>query len=479
MSSSLEEVNPTPEVGMTQELHSPPDADINEVERPWAQLLPLHQDYHSIDLIAASYVFGRHTSSDFLLKDPSASNTHCRIFQEMDDQGSSMLAFLEDLSSNGTFINDRKVGKGKRQVLNHGDEISVAHPKRKIYSFHDLSNAADRDTLTDCDEINARFGLRKVLGRGASGEVKLAVDRATGEQFAVKIIPKSKANTPKQKESVLSEGRILSTISHPSIIRVFDMFETPNTFYIVLELVNGGELFDLIVKESKFKDAEAKFLFRQMLLAVKLLHDNDIAHRDLKPENILITQVDDDTLIKLSDFGLAKLVGDANQFRMQTLCGTPNYLAPEVLIGAGQKAYSNVVDMWSLGVILFICLCGYPPFSEEITTHTLHEQITKGILNFIPEYWKNVSPDAVDLIKQLIQVDPSKRLTAAAALEHPWLQDEAVTARVDDLYRRVAARSVAPAAPVAEAVSRSKRPHEEDDAEDEANPVAVSKKPRN
>jgi serine/threonine-protein kinase Chk2 len=153
--------------------------------------------------------------------------------------------------------------------------------------------------------------------------------------------------------------------------------------------MEGGELFDRIVNQGRFDEPTAKLYFYQMVQAIKYLHDQGITHRDIKPENVLLASDSAESLIKVTDFGLSRFVGE--QSLMKTLCGTPSYLAPEVLTSAGTGGYTKAVDCWSLGVILYICLAGYPPFSDEITTHTLHDQITKGIYSFPDKYWGSVS----------------------------------------------------------------------------------------
>jgi serine/threonine-protein kinase Chk2 len=168
-----------------------------------------------------------------------------------------------------------------------------------------------------------------------------------------------------------------------------------------------------------------------MLEAVKYLHEKGITHRDLKPENILLSCDDNDTLIKVTDFGLSKIVGE--QSLMQTLCGTPSYLAPEVIKSAGLGGYDKAVDCWSMGVILYIMLGGYPPFSDEIKEYTLQDQICNGRYSFPKEYWNDVSKDAIDLITKLLTIDSQKRITTAEALNHPWMKDDKVINKAHSL----------------------------------------------
>ncbi|XP_027778023.1 serine/threonine-protein kinase Chk2 [Marmota flaviventris] len=195
--------------------------------------------------------------------------------------------------------------------------------------------------------------------------------------------------------------------------------------------MEGGELFDRVVGNKWLKEATCKLYFYQMLLAVQYLHENGIIHRDLKPENVLLSSQEEDCLIKITDFGQSKILGETSL--MRTLCGTPTYLAPEVLLSIGTAGYNRAVDCWSLGVILFICLSGYPPFSEHKTQVSLKDQITSGKYNFIPEVWADVSEKALDLVKKLLVVDPKARFTTEEALSHPWLQDEDMKRKFQEL----------------------------------------------
>ena len=211
------------------------------------------------------------------------------------------------------------------------------------------------------------------------------------------------------------------------------MIDTENVLYIILELADGGELFDKILEKIKFSEKEAKIHFYQMLSAVQYLHQHNIAHRDLKPENILLSNDDTNPLIKISDMGLSKLV-DHTTF-LQTFCGTPQYLAPEVLISRvrGDGSYGFEVDMWALGVILYILLSGCPPFSPERTDKSLIRQVCDGDYSFPKSKWASVDESAIDLVEKLMTVDISKRLTAEKALNHPWLSDQENTERAKRL----------------------------------------------
>eukprot|EP00794_Sanderia_malayensis_P013796 gene13796-15241_t len=265
--------------------------------------------------------------------------------------------------------------------------------------------------------------LAPVCPRGACGEVRLAFEIETGKQFAVKIISKKKFSvSSKVQSSIISEVDILRRLKHPGIIEIGDVYDSDDALYIFLELVVGGELFEQVKSLGRFDEETSKIIFYQMLLAVDYLHKNGITHRDLKPENVLLVSDDLRTGIKITDFGLSRFVGEHSL--MKTLCGTPNYLAPEVLKSAGMGGYSKVVDCWSLGCILYICLSGSPPFADEVNGMSIYQQVLIGYYNFPKKIWGSISPEAIDLVKKLINIDEKKRLTVAEALEHPWLQDE-------------------------------------------------------
>ncbi|XP_062038697.1 serine/threonine-protein kinase Chk2 isoform X2 [Lepus europaeus] len=406
--SSLETVS-------TQELCSiPEDQEPEEpVPAPWARLWALQDGFSNLECVNDSYWFGRDRSCDYCFDEPLLKKTdkyrtyskkHFRLFREMGPKN-SYIAYIEDHSGNGTFVNTELVGKGKRRPLNNNSEIALSLCRNKVFVFFDLT-VDDQSVYPK--ELRDEYIMSKTLGSGACGEVKLAFERKTCKKVAIKIISKRKFAIGSAREV-------------PCIIKIKNFFDAED-YYIVLELMEGGELFEKVVGNKRLKEATCKLYFYQMLLAVQYLHDNGIIHRDLKPENVLLSSQDEDCLIKITDFGQSKILGETSL--MRTLCGTPTYLAPEVLLSIGTAGYNRAVDCWSLGVILFICLSGYPPFSEHKTQVSLKDQITSGKYNFIPEVWADVSEKALDLVKKLLVVDPKVRLTTEEALNHPWLQDE-------------------------------------------------------
>jgi len=265
--------------------------------------------------------------------------------------------------------------------------------------------------LNDIDKL---YELKTELGRGAFSIVYLATNKGTGQQYAVKVINKKDLGKDYEK-NLKMEVDILKKVNHPNIIALKELFDTPDKLYLVMELVTGGELFDKIVEKGSYTESEAGQLVRKIVSAVDYLHNLGIVHRDLKPENLLLKRADNDLEIAIADFGLSKIVGQ--QMMMQTACGTPSYVAPEVLNASG---YGKEVDMWSIGVITYILLCGFPPFYGD-TVPEIFEQIMEANFDYPEEYWGSVSKEAKDFINKLLVVDSDKRLTAGDALRHPWL----------------------------------------------------------
>ncbi|XP_010781052.1 calcium/calmodulin-dependent protein kinase type 1 [Notothenia coriiceps] len=251
------------------------------------------------------------------------------------------------------------------------------------------------------------------LFRGAFSEVVLAEEKRTQRLVAIKCIPK-KALEGKEN-NIENEIAVLHRIKHANIVTLEDIFENTSHLYLVMQLVSGGELFDRIVEKGFYTERDASQLIHQILDAVKYLHDMGIVHRDLKPENLLYYSMDEDSKIMISDFGLSKIEGAGSV--MSTACGTPGYVAPEVL---AQKPYSKAVDCWSIGVISYILLCGYPPFYDE-NDAKLFEQILKAEYEFDSPYWDDISDSAKDFICHLMEKEPLKRYTCDQALQHPWI----------------------------------------------------------
>ncbi|XP_029550245.1 calcium/calmodulin-dependent protein kinase type 1 isoform X2 [Salmo trutta] len=279
-------------------------------------------------------------------------------------------------------------------------------------------------------DVKENFDFKEILGTGAFSEVVLAEEKRTQKLVAIKCIPK-KALEGKEN-SIENEIAVLHKLKHANIVSLEDIFESKSHLYLVMQLVSGGELFDRIVEKGFYTEKDASKLIQQILDAVKYLHDMGIVHRDLKPENLLYYSMEEDSKIMISDFGLSKIEGSGSV--MSTACGTPGYVAPEVL---AQKPYSKAVDCWSIGVIAYILLCGYPPFYDE-NDAKLFEQILKAEYEFDSPYWDDISDSAKDFIVHLMEKDPRIRYTCDQALQHPWIAGD--TALDKNIHESVSAQ---------------------------------------
>ncbi|XP_073722170.1 serine/threonine-protein kinase D1-like [Misgurnus anguillicaudatus] len=255
----------------------------------------------------------------------------------------------------------------------------------------------------------------EVLGSGQFGIVYGGKHRKTGRDVAIKIIDKLRFPT-KQESQLRNEVAILQNLHHPGIVNLECMFETPERVFVVMEKLHG-DMLEMILSSEKGRLPEriTKFLVTQILVALRHLHFKNIVHCDLKPENVLLASSDSFPQVKLCDFGFARIIGEKS-FR-RSVVGTPAYLAPEVL---RNKGYNRSLDMWSVGVIVYVSLSGTFPFNED---EDIHDQIQNAAFMYPPNPWKTVTPEAIDLINNLLQVKMRKRYSVDKSLSHPWLQD--------------------------------------------------------
>ncbi|XP_060782534.1 serine/threonine-protein kinase DCLK2 isoform X2 [Neoarius graeffei] len=266
--------------------------------------------------------------------------------------------------------------------------------------------------------IVEKYKVGKIIGDGNFAVVKECVERSTGKEFALKIIDKKKC---RGKEHLIeSEVAVLRRVKHPNIIMLMEEVDTPSELYLVMELVKGGDLFDAITSSVKYTEKDASAMVYNLAAALKYLHRMNIVHRDIKPENLLVCEYPDGTKsLKLGDFGLATVV----EGPLYTVCGTPTYVAPEIIAESG---YGIKVDIWAAGVITYILLCGFPPFrSENNVQEELFDQILQGHLDFPSPYWDNITDSAKELIGQMLQVNSEMRYMAEDILCHPWVTDDA------------------------------------------------------
>ncbi|XP_059609780.1 calcium/calmodulin-dependent protein kinase type II alpha chain isoform X8 [Phlebotomus argentipes] len=266
-----------------------------------------------------------------------------------------------------------------------------------------------------CTRFSDNYDIKEELGKGAFSIVKRCVQKSTGLEFAAKII-NTKKLTSRDFQKLEREARICRKLQHPNIVRLHDSIQEENYHYLVFDLVTGGELFEDIVAREFYSEADASHCIQQILESVNHCHQNGVVHRDLKPENLLLASKAKGAAVKLADFGLAIEVS-GEQLAWFGFAGTPGYLSPEVL---KKEPYGKSVDIWACGVILYILLVGYPPFWDE-DQHRLYSQIKAGAYDYPSPEWDTVTPDAKNLINQMLTVNPHKRITASEALKHPWI----------------------------------------------------------
>ncbi|KAF4356708.1 hypothetical protein CsatB_016383 [Cannabis sativa] len=304
---------------------------------------------------------------------------------------------------------DRKKGKKKKQnpfALDYGANHHVSSGNKLCV----LAEPTGR-------EIELSYELGRELGRGEFGITYLCTDRSTGNTFACKSISKKKLRTSVDIEDVRREVEIMKHMpKHPNIVTLKDTYEDDNAVHLVMELCEGGELFDRIVARGHYTERAAAAVTKTIVEVVQVCHKHGVMHRDLKPENFLFGNKKETAPLKAIDFGLSVFFKPGERFT--EIVGSPYYMAPEVL----KRNYGPEVDVWSAGVILYILLCGVPPFWAE-TEQGVAQAIIRSVLDFKRDPWPKVSDNAKDLVKKMLDPDPKRRLTAQEVLDHPWLQN--------------------------------------------------------
>lgn len=258
--------------------------------------------------------------------------------------------------------------------------------------------------------LDTYYDVADVIGVGGFASVRFANEKGTGKPVAVKSIKKDSASSLLMQREIT----VLRSVNHPRLVRTFDIFDTEESYHIVMELMKGGMLFDEMNRRPRFSEPDTRYIIKQVLAGVAYLHSVGVVHRDLKPENILMTSrhgLD----IKLADFGLSNILTGSDSV-MKTLLGTPQFIAPEV-VQASQ--YDEVVDVWAIGMIMYNLLTGILPFTEKQVFDKYRMPDLK--VPFRKRKWKFISPQAQSLTRQMLCTDPSKRVSALAALNHPWI----------------------------------------------------------
>ncbi|KAK5868893.1 hypothetical protein PBY51_009868 [Eleginops maclovinus] len=312
----------------------------------------------------------------------------------------------------------------RRGSQHSGSSLSLA--STKVCSSMDEGDglSSEAEPVDECPSVPAsiaeRYKVGRTLGDGNFAVVRECVERSTGREYALKIINKDKCRG--KEHMIQSEVSILRRVKHPNIVLLIEEMDTYSELYLVMELVKGGDLFDAITSSNKYTERDASCMLFNLASGIKYLHSLKIVHRDIKPENLLVFEHQDGSKsLKLGDFGLATIVNGP----LFTVCGTPTYVAPEIVAETG---YGLKVDIWAAGVITYILLCGFPPFrSSGEDQEALLEQLLKGQLDFPAPYWDNVSDNAKALITLMLQVEVDQRCTAAQVLDHRWVNDDGVS----------------------------------------------------
>lgn len=313
--------------------------------------------------------------------------------------------------SGASFFKAEKCTFSQQMVSTHHDNSFLNGGAKKennhLESFIRVPKISFRDV----------YELKNKLRKGSFATVWQCVHNETQDVYAVKII-KREGLKPSDDEAVMNEVAIMQSLVHKHIVQLVDFYEEKDYFFLVMDLMNGGDVFDRIVQKNHYTENDARHLCKVLLQAVKYMHDKGVAHRDLKPQNLLLTSKDDDADIKVADFGFARRVHTPQS--LTTRCGTPTYVAPEILKNIPHDCSA---DMWSVGVIIYVLLVGYPPFMED-KQQELFRKIRSGDYEFYEEDWSNISERAIQLIKDLLVVDPTHRLKVDEALANPWFDEE-------------------------------------------------------
>jgi len=386
----------------------------------WGLLLPMRSNVAPLGLSEECYTFGRQ-GTDYQFTVPAfqqnydlPDNKYFTIRQTPIQGSDDHIVFLENSRSASarTYVNRSLLNPGQQTPLRHHDEIGLVEESSSVFVYHDF---AEDDQTKYPEQLRRKYTFSKKLGKGNFGEVRFAFRPEDSKRCAVKILDRSQKNLEK-------EINLLQRIKHKCIVQLYDVVYTDQWVFLVMELANEGEMPDKGLPEKV-----AKLYLYQVCHALCYLHDLGITHRDLKPQNILMNTEGMEKCAMVCDFGLAKLT--PNSSLMNTICGTRLYMAPEVMQGG---SYTRRVDMWSFGCIVYKCLSGAHPFQRkgDSTTKVL-TAIKEARFGFEDAVWEGVSPEAKDLISQLLLKDPDARLKAQQALDHPWFQDEEVRAQAE------------------------------------------------
>ncbi|XP_060039911.1 serine/threonine-protein kinase H2, partial [Erinaceus europaeus] len=299
-----------------------------------------------------------------------------------------------------------------------------------------------------------RYDIKALIGTGNFSKVIRVEQKISKKPFAIKVM---ETRVREGREACASELTVLRRVSHQYIVQLMEIFEAQDRVYMVMELATGGELFDRLMTQGPFTEQDAVRILQMVADGIRYLHALRITHRDLKPQNLLYYHPGKESKILITDFGLAHAGNRNGDWTMRTLCGTPHYIAPEILL---RKPYTSAVDMWAFGVITYVLLTGLMPFDDENQTR-LYRKILKGKYNYIGEPWPNISHLAKDFIDKLLILEASHRMSAGQVLDHPWVITKAAGSSMKNLQKVISHNLMRKSSPCTQSPgsAQSSKPH--------------------
>ncbi|KAJ2593737.1 hypothetical protein H4R99_006004, partial [Coemansia sp. RSA 1722] len=436
---------PTQLTQPTQQTQKPPQNPSDDGPGIFCRLVPRHPHLaplamETTRLLSDGYTIGRTSPSDVVLGRNYVSAKHCLVYMENDRDSAKHTLYVADLSANGTYVNDRVLGRGNRTVLFHKDRLGFANATDALPSdvaleysveFAGVATHAVAGQPNFDQQLLRTYDFKHEIGAGNFAKVWLAIHKQTGVACACKVIETKKHLFSTGLAKVFRrEVSIMKQLRHPNIVPLHELHADKDRIYIFMELLEAGDLFAYLTDRGPFPEAICRPIFRQICSAVRYLHANGITHRDIKLDNILIktSSGSDVPWVKIADFGLARAVGDGEL--MRTICGTPSYLAPEIICrGSASTPYSKSVDIWALGVMLHALHLKSFPFNNQLlngdpATVTLESYATAATATANSSAYSGLSEPLRDLLSGMLRIDPAQRMTVDAVILHPWTQTD-------------------------------------------------------
>ncbi|KAJ2875574.1 serine/threonine protein kinase, partial [Coemansia asiatica] len=429
----------------TQQTQRPPQNLSDDGPGIFCRLIPRHPHLAPLSmetdrLLDDGYTIGRMAPCDVVLDRNYVSAKHCQVYMEKDRDSDKQTLYVVDLSANGTYVNDRILGRGNRTVLFHKDRLGFANPSDALPSdialeysveFAGIASHPAAGQPNFDPQLLRTYDFKHEIGAGNFAKVWLAIHKQTGVACACKVIETKKHLFSTGLTKVFKrEVNIMKQLRHPNIVPLHELHIDKDRIYIFMEYLEAGDLFAYLTDHGPFSESVCRPIFRQICSAVRYLHANGITHRDIKLDNILIkSSVANETpWVKIADFGLARAVGDGEL--MRTICGTPSYLAPEIICrGSSSTPYSKSVDIWALGVMLYALHLKSFPFNNQINNGdpadvTMESYTKAGNFTANSPAYAGLSEPLRDLLAGMLQINPDQRMAVDAVILHPWTQTD-------------------------------------------------------